>query len=250
MLLLSSMLMLTGCGDPLVDGTWRGEPLMVIEGSIMLANPEEPNGWPEGDLRVALFWANSFGDMQLEQDVGVEAQLPSRYRMEIYSPPPEEAFFYAPWEDLGQVAIGNPLLYVDQNGDGMWQEESELLVGGAPDIALVFATDETHLEQEEFEEEFEVEEDFVALNAGFQPMYSNLDYCAEEWDFDSYFPAHDDPVNLLVGDAWWGFLDDWNCDGNFEEWENLCWEANLPALCDNPDLTIGDDFLGSCLDLC
>lgn len=198
---------LGACGNPLVTGDYRGERLARIEGSVLMDGTSFD--WDDSDLRVALFWANDHGFA--EQDVVVTTAFPARYTLDLYHPPPEHVRFDAEWS-ASRVAAAIPTLYIDSDGNGAWSEEEEV-VGGSPDIALVWS-DPDHKGSER--------EGFIDVQPGFQTMWTERACDSEQLSSQTAFwPADDFPVDLWVGPIW-KWLTDWDCDGGVEEWDEIC----------------------------
>lgn len=152
-----------GCSDPLVDGNYRGEPLLEIRGKVqLLANdsaktPRTGWGWhdprddqaatidlPPGDLRLALVWSIDGLDKKPRDAVtGVEQQtvtttsFPSRYAIALYAPPPDDLLADAKGGE-GRYALGLLVVYADANGDGEWGTDEDELIGGAPGRGVIY----------------------------------------------------------------------------------------------------------------
>ena len=124
---LLSVSSLLGCGDPLVDGRYRGEPLMVVEGDVLFLD-EPPDELPAAELRVAVFWsaAGALQDDTIEAVDSIQEQVvttgsfPARYQMYIYTPPPESLLEEVPGAEGQQAVIGMVLLYLDVDGNQRW----------------------------------------------------------------------------------------------------------------------------------
>ncbi len=219
-----AVLGLSACGDPLVDGDYRGEPLYTLSGTVIADLAPEDYGWPEGELRISIDWAEWEGEEEhgaydVEQ-LETITSFPAQFDIHIYHPPPEEAFFESPWIPGTQIAIGTPLLYIDEFANGSWAFEDEEVVGGSFDTVLVYAAQDSDVI--EFDTQLG---HFQTLNDGFWPdqfqlkqgyqlMFAYSELCDGELDSVSdFFPAYDAPVYLYVGDFWSGYFD-WECDGD------------------------------------
>ncbi len=129
------------CGDPLVDGAYRGEVLLEIDGSILSDYTPEELGLTSGELRVTLDWSNydeSSAPRSHAADFTTTTRFPARYALRVYQPPPDDAFFAAPWPEGGRIAVATPLLYLDVDGNERWDPKSERVVGGAHDIVIMY----------------------------------------------------------------------------------------------------------------
>ena len=171
-----SLVCLVGCGDALVGDTYRGQPLLVLEGPI-----EVPDGWAflsgadcegayfecydlcdtdaacarcdeafEGclaetsaesrtqDFRLGLFWARpSEGAGSVQQFGLVTSGFPARYYLSIYGPPPGHVVRAA--SDEGHYALGLVLVYLDLERDGQYTAGRDPIVGGADQQALLYS---------------------------------------------------------------------------------------------------------------
>jgi len=164
-------------------------------------------GWPDGELRVTIDWAEWSGDGGRSNYDASELEtftsFPSRYRLHVYLPPPDAALFRPPWAGDRQIAIGTPLLYIDRNGNGQWDYGADPVVGGSEDTVAVYLMGDRPLS-----------DNYITLQPGFQLMWAVIDYCSEAGaeGEDVFFSKVNGPVNLLVGDLW-DQLKDWACDG-------------------------------------
>ena len=235
---LLSLLLIGGvlsCGEPLVDGDYRGEPLLVLTGRVVEMIPQqsgEPLPSQVDDVRVALFWAQSpDGPSQsleavssVEQQVQAESMI-LRYEVRVHTPPPESALAL-PYLGQGQVALGQLIAYLDSNGSGAWEPEMDQLVGGVRDRAVVYTPDGASGQMFD-----------APLSAGFHLMGSAP--CVDSENVMRLAPAPDDEpqleVNLDIES--WSFLD-LNCDGKTWEWFHAhCQDPDeLEWLCSQPDL--------------
>jgi hypothetical protein len=204
--------LLVGCGDGLVDGDYRGEPLLKIQGSVITDSSPEELDWPDGELRISLHWAQWSGESGFgsydSDDLETITSFPARYELNVYQPPPQEARFSPHWAGDREIAVGTPLLYVDRNDNFLWDSEDEPMVGGSYDVVAVY------LDDGQFDEDGDtgsVSDGFVTLRPGYQKMYANVDYCSGEAEADTeFFPVEDEPVHLYVGLVWEDLVD-WTC---------------------------------------
>jgi hypothetical protein len=136
--------------------------------------------------------------------------FPAQYHLELYHPPPIESLFQPRWT-LDKVAVATPMLYLDNDNDLTFSADVDKLVGGSPDVVLVWsgASSEPagHVSDHD---------DFVDLKPGFQRMWANRPVCEGDRGI-TYFPAEDSPVDLWVGE-YWDWFTDWDCDGATNEW--------------------------------
>jgi len=143
------LVVLASCGDPIVSGAYRGEPLYTISGWVELSvSPDDLLGPADEDppeLRVALLWSQTKGssfvlDGAREQEVVTTGEFPARFDVTIYEPP-EDAVLRDVTDGSGRVAIGALVAYVDSDGDEHWDRETEDLVGGAADQLFLYTPD-------------------------------------------------------------------------------------------------------------
>ena len=139
LLFLSSCFLLFGCGDALVDDSYRGEPLTQIKGQLRSFEPGRPSS---NQFYVSVFWSTSglpvIDTTQLvEQDsVGVKLEFPNSFLLNVFDVPTA----------AGQVVsvdgkmnywLGMLLIYEDVNGDQRF--DSSELRGGAEDTILIYS---------------------------------------------------------------------------------------------------------------
>lgn len=255
---LLAALLSAACTHALVGAEYRGDVLLELSGTVEITDDAT---WPEGSLRVAVFWYAPGQGLVEEQSVQATTDFPARYTLRLYSPPPNSSLRPPPWGGAGQVAVGVPLLYQDSDGSGHWDPEREQVVGGSDQALLVYSTepmdawrlppgaqvdsgfdtgwDSGGWEEEVFDPEAEGLE-AVQLPAGFQLLAGYATLCEAEV---SPFVAYEkDDVRVLVGE-WWDalFLDCGFCPPP-EEMPELCeagergeleaWEEECLAACD------------------
>lgn len=130
--------LIPGCDSSLVDGSYLGEPLLVVTGSVRLVDKDQaaPSPFPAGTLRLALMWlgpkdaaADTLFMAAVEQSVSLVAVFPARYQVAIHTPPPDAAIL----TDTGAGAYALAVLaaYVDTNDNGAFDRDIDKLVGGA-----------------------------------------------------------------------------------------------------------------------
>ncbi|MFN3197182.1 MAG: hypothetical protein ACE366_02020 [Bradymonadia bacterium] len=235
---ISLAMVLAGCGDPLEDASYRGEPLLVLQGEVRVQSTgltvDEVADLPQpasGTLRVALFWSRAAEAAQqvslIEQQAVTTSRFPARYALSLYSPPPMEVMVEAP-EGNGEVAVGLLLVYIDANEDGRWDPATDRLVGGARQRALVYTPSGA---SSPF---------FGDLQPGYHRVRTAADgrACFQQahTDFhsetDNELPLYIDmtfPTQVLI---------DLDCDGHHLEWSSICPSPEALALqCQGTDRT-------------
>lgn len=221
--------MLVGCGDPLVDGSYPGEPLMTLEGSVYFVGTSAFFGDDPAELRIAVFWAG--GEVgEGEQQVAVDASFPAEYTLDLLKRPPASAHLEMPWARGARVAVGTPVLYYDVDEDGRWSE-ADTLAGGNSGLGVLHVDDAVPAD--------------LAVEAGYQRASTNSPLC-DTTTGGPLAPPATASTPLFVQTPWSVFTD-WDCDGELYEWQDLC-PSDLDAFCD-PEL--GGSFrglLGWCID--
>ena len=133
---LLSLSLLIACGDPLADGTYRGEPLATLygrtagdAGTSSIAHPH-----------VAIVWFNFLSDQirGLQVMAPIEAGPLSRdFALQIWDAPPPETL--AELCDGTRMTIGFAIAVDDVNGDGAVAIDFETGDLEAPDLTFGFA---------------------------------------------------------------------------------------------------------------
>ncbi len=143
---LPLLLLLFACGDPIVDTSYRGEPIWYVEGTINA--PEQLHGLSLGDeVRASLFWVpnlNPSSPLQLIEQTSVTAEVrfPATFEVRVFEPPSDEHYVVSD----GRYAVAMLLIYVDEDHDGFFSA-ADRMVGGAVQNALVFARDAVPMEE-------------------------------------------------------------------------------------------------------
>ncbi|MFO0746755.1 MAG: hypothetical protein U1F43_13950 [Myxococcota bacterium] len=136
---------LAACGDPIVAGSYRGEPLYSIDGWVQLmVSPDDLLGAGEdaSELRVAILWSQTKGSSfnlegAVQQEVVATGTFPARFEVTLYEPPADDILRDVPG-GTGQMAIAALVAYVDDDDDEVWDRDSESLVGGAGDRLFLY----------------------------------------------------------------------------------------------------------------
>ena len=126
-----ALLSALGCGDPLVDGRYPGEPLFEVAGTVTADADEAP---PSEGVRVTALWGPS-DTLDWQGSVGLDTTFPARFALTLYAPPPDGT------DDtpLGPgLSLGALVLYTDDDHDGAFVRDSDSLVGGSEDRLLVY----------------------------------------------------------------------------------------------------------------
>jgi xanthosine utilization system XapX-like protein len=138
---LIALVALTGCGDALVGGSYRGEPLFKVEGQIASIGVL-PEALREADFAISVFWSPFEAPMSrmprfVEQSsVTTSVRFPSSFELRVFEPPGEAHFASA---DDAWVP-GLLLVYADLDGDRSFRPEAgDVLVGGGLAQGLLYA---------------------------------------------------------------------------------------------------------------
>lgn len=239
---------LAACGDPLVDGRYRGEPLFTLSGTVVADESiawEDWEAWEEGEVRIGLEWAEWEGEGERGgydvEELEITTSFPAQFEVHIYQPPSLDALFWTPWLPGHEVAVARPLLYLDRDGDSRWDLDEDEVLGGTFDTVLVYVEPEWHDgEQAEWGEPATGSDDArwdedpwedepyaelgLELHYGYQRMYDLSGLCevapedweteyGETWEAEDWFPDADEPVVLYVGETEDELYFDWECDG-------------------------------------
>jgi hypothetical protein len=132
--------LLSACGDPITDPTYRGTPLFEFEGQVEVQGIFPPG---QHDIRLAIFWLPEAGktppSMWREQpSTSIRVRFPSTFAIKIFQPPRPEDFLVFRQEQ----AVGRLMLYEDLNGDGQ-RTRDEPFVGEAPNQGVVYAREDS-----------------------------------------------------------------------------------------------------------
>jgi len=151
--LAATLAALVAACDPIVSGSYRGEPLYVIDGWVQLSvSPETLLGAAGDDgpeLRVAVLWSQTKGSSfelegAVEQEVVTTGSFPARFSVTLYEPPAADVLRAVPDAasgGTGEVAIAAIVAYVDSDDDATWDRDSEELVGGADERLFLYTPD-------------------------------------------------------------------------------------------------------------
>ncbi len=137
---LAIVIALLAC-DPLASGTWPGEELLRLEGTIRFADADDDD-LQGGDLRLELFWSTAGIDEAVDNPVSssgaqavTTAQLPARFTLSLHEPPAKSLLRDG---TTGRYAIGLLAAYVDVEADGEWSA-GDTLAGGVRGHAVVYS---------------------------------------------------------------------------------------------------------------
>ncbi len=196
--------LLLGCGDVLVDGDYPGEPLLTVTGQILVEATISEDVSPS----VALFWTQAGSATRTETSVEVTTRFPAYFELNAYQPPVDADFFTDP-QGL-HLALGVLLLYDDTAQDGTLDVDTDTVIGAAADDAhVVWFPDPPEAQPD-------TPEDRYLVAHGVPECQGPPDTADEAPPTESQ-----GIVDLLVADPC-TLLPDWNCNGDLEEWGDLC----------------------------
>jgi hypothetical protein len=207
---------LAGCGDPLVEGDYRGQPLVEISGTIRVTDAEVSSEQLE-KVRIALLWNYAGEQSNLSQGRG-ESAGPARYRLQVFAAPPARAMVTLD-DRKGLYAVARIVAYVDDDGDERIDLD-EQLVGASPDQVLTYFTspEPTSIVKGELQSGYQVMELFdCERQLGDKAMFGPV--------------ATRDEVDVLLEEGITDRLNDLDCDNLPDD---LCFDLRL-ELQKNPD---------------
>lgn len=208
------MALLVGCGDVLVAGDYPGEPLLVVTGQVLVAESLQAAGSPS----VALLWTEAGTDNRAETAVEVTTRFPSYYELRVYQPPTESDFFEDPVGD--RLALGVILLFDDIDGDGHFRVGTDAAIGTAEATHVAWFTAPPHGQPDAPTEAYLVGHGLPSCRGG-PPDGDTAEDSAGEPPGGLPVQAGVGEADLVVADVC-TLLPDWNCDGELEEWRDLC----------------------------
>jgi hypothetical protein len=231
---------MAGCGS-LVGTDYRGEVLLELEGTV-LSDGTLPL---EGDVGVTLLWSLDIDTDAQQSSVVASTSFPSRYTLQLFHPPQSGAFIDLFGQDWLEAAVGQPILYMDHDGDGRWDRGEEEVVGGAFDRAVIWI--------ESLGDSSLGGAGWVPEREGFHLVDVERPPCLDlEPEELPVLPA-EGSTDLHVGYLWnTGF--DWDCDGEQDHDPNEVFE---PHPCEEQledcqgsgeDQTLCDQWYADCLD--
>ena len=203
------------CGDPIVDNTYRGEPIWFVEGTINA--PDKLDGLSLGDeVRASLFWIPNLSvqdqPVLVEQSsVTAEVRFPATFEVRVFEPP--SVTHFVAFDDRYAAAL--LLIYIDEDLDGVYSARDRV-VGGTLNKVLLFARSEVPAEESPTNAQIPIGFSLVQppLNcpqtaAGGREMppplppdrlqYCEIEYCPEDWNCNLWgFCEPEYPLTITV----------------------------------------------------
>jgi hypothetical protein len=216
------LLLLVGCGDPLVSADYRGEPIFRLTGVIESVGPGAVALGDGEQALVSMFWNTDLSRqppaLVAQDSVSSAITFPSTFEIRVFDPPAEVHLVAAD----PRFGVGLMLVFVDADADHLY-DAGERMIGGNLNKAVVWAHEAVPAEDSPFGAE---------LPEGFSLIDQPFSNCVRPPPFRGGPPPFDgrSHVSLCTTDASCptGLI----CDSMFE----VC----VPK--DNFKLTIGNDF--------
>ncbi len=144
-LLLLSLLAPLGCGDALVNASYRGEPIFVVQGRIESFTAPAGIRFEDYTVLASLFWVtdlDSQGALVEQPSVSAQVAFPATIELRVFEAPRPEHFLVL--AEGVKVAFGALLVYVDVDRNGRYSE-GDRLIGGSGRTGLLYAEQEIPL---------------------------------------------------------------------------------------------------------
>lgn len=122
-------LVLLGCGDPLVDRQFRGDPLITIRGNVMGSSDALPLDRPL--LRLSVWWSpvglsiRSHSELVEQPSISTQSTVPFSFTLNVFDQPAQGHWTAQP--DGSRYAIGTLMGYYDQNDNGRRDNDEAFL---------------------------------------------------------------------------------------------------------------------------
>lgn len=130
---------LAGCGEPLVDADYRGEPILRLVGRISALRGDALA--TDDEALVSMFWNTDLGieppPLVEQQSISTNVQFPNEFEVLVFDPPTEQHLL----QNDARLAVGFLLVYADRDGDRIFGAE-DAIVGGNIKKALMWATED------------------------------------------------------------------------------------------------------------
>ena len=200
---IATAALLSGCGEPLQDASYLGEPLLTLSGEILLTKALDEDA---ERLRVAIFWMFQADErLEVSEQLVVGTAFPALFSLSLFLPPPPEVMVPVP----ESVAIGLPLLYLDTDADRTWDVGTEAVVGGSSGTSILYS-----------DEGFFTLTGEALIDAGYAAV--RFDACQEPGRAPPLEEVSPEGNNLTLGPDFLASLVDIDCDGDLSEWDGLC----------------------------
>lgn len=135
---LLPMFAVGACADAAADASYKGEPLDRIAGVVAVDTATVELDAFGGDLRVTLWWSTGGGGaLPPERDVAPVGAFPADFVLDLFeTPPPERLASFA--DATGQLALGQLVVYLDEDGDHAWNADVEPVYGLADQMIVAY----------------------------------------------------------------------------------------------------------------
>ncbi len=209
---------LAGCGDPLVDAEYRGEPILRLIGRVSALRGDA--GTSNDEALVSLFWNTDLGvdppALVEQQSISTNLQFPNEFEVLVFEPPTEQHLL----QDDARLAVGFLLVYSDRDGDRAFGPQDDI-VGGNVNKALMWATEDVAGADAPFGAD---------IPAGFSLLRVGEMQCEASMNSARASMRHSTTVRMCTSND--SCPADFSCDTTFR----VC----VPR--DGFDLVIGEDF--------
>ena len=231
--------LVAGCSEPLATAGYRGKALLRLQGKILVdAWTTEVLGFPT-DLKVAVFWngdaalSNPDEATAMAEEVRVQGSFPADVEVTLFQPAPD-AVLQSLDDRPGRLGLAVILLYVDVDRDDRWDRHDEAIVGGAPGVALVYATEAVPLATGgALKVGYNlVDASHITMEGSHEPAEPPVDG-ADDPDADAgLLTGHwldrvrldhtPDRIDLLLTEDVFSIIPDLDGDGQWGDWQDPC----------------------------
>lgn len=211
-------LVAAGCGDPLVDADYRGEPILRLVGRIASLRGGTDIGADEEAL-VSMFWNTDLTAttpaLVEQRSVSTNVEFPNAFEVLVFDPPAEEHLLTSD----PRLGVGFLLVYVDRDGDRTYGAADDI-IGGNVTKALVWAVQDLDATSSPFGTD---------IPTGFSLVNLPAAECSMPPPDDHHFTGDPKVKSCTTDDV---CPPDFTCDATYR----VC----VPR--DGFDLVIGDEF--------
>lgn len=204
------------CGG-LADGAYLGEPLLTLQGTVVTEGLDVD--YSDEPIGVAMLWTLDPGEGGEAQAAVVRTEFPARYSLDLYHPPAISGDLQLLGPDGFRGVVGLPIIYVDADGDGQWDVDGEVVIGGSYDTGVVYSD--------------AIPQWFAGdlPQHGFLPVRFADEPCAVDAELPVALNPQDSGASDLYVGYIWPALSDWDCDGALGEWSGEEWveDGSCPA---------------------
>lgn len=242
-------LLFSAC-DPLVDGSYPGEELLVLSGKVFQGDTLDIE-----HAKPALIWSVAQADgRNIVTDAATtitKDDVLFEYELNLFHPPPSHVMQELEEGSYWRTAMGHAIVYADLDGNDVWEPREEPLLGGSMESVVLYA------EGVEFDGSARKDAPELSLRPGFQVMDA-IDGapCGDNYEaIRGLVPRGDTESDMELG-AMWEFLGDTTCENPFMRFgKDLILGMSCPPaedlayFCERPD-AFKDALADECWDYC